>query len=478
MAVSAEYIQTDTNPFDDQVDGHNYFEDESRAEIAQKIAHLLEFGSDLLFIHGDTESGKSTLIKHLITEKRNQWLCCYTNAEESNSVNSFLTVLAKHFGIIESSPESVLDKLAQQLTDAHQKGQFAVLFVDDADKLDPSLFNLIVSISTIAISGSPVLRIGLIGREVPIKLKELIATSSNNSQMTITEIPPFNEEQTGVYIHHRLAAAGSNQQGTFTPAVINRIYKQSRGQPSHINALAYSRITQTENTKHVEAMKPATGDSSSNNHFVLKIIALALAVAVVVSLFFLRSEEQPPKPNDNVAQRQTTLELPKPETPPQQPIIPPKMIPEPPKAEVQTAAPDTQQTTAITQPVNTPEPAQQTQDKADEAIEVQTPVTAAASDSEWRTEVWIAARAQGHLTLQLIALGSPQAAQNFITKNQLKDQAAYFKTSKNNKIYYSVIYGDYDSRAAAQQAAKLLPTSIGKIKPWIRSFASIQKAVR
>lgn len=493
MAVSAEQITAKSNPFSDTVDSSNYFEDEQRAEISQKIAHLLEFGSDILFIRSELESGKTTLIKHLIEEKQPHWRCCYTNAEQANSVNSFLAILARSFQIRETQPEAILNKLADYLTEAHDKGKLTVLFVDDADKLDPSLFKLITSIAAIYISGQPVLRIALIGREIPAILKQLVAQGNSREHITVTEVPAFNEEQTGIYIQHRLAAMDFDQQSQFTPSVVEKIFKQSRGQPSHINALAHSKITQPESTAHSEALQLTKKNSAANNHFVLKLIALALAISVVVSLFFFRSDKSlTPNPPEPIAQKEKTLAIPAPQVEPKEEPVPAKIIPEPPQQtneaakEIKTEETSTSPivtTEAPARPEAKPEPIQDSVTTPSEASantkENGTAVNKAsivAPKNDTKNEEWIKTRPATHFTLQLIALGSAEAAQKYIKDNNIEQQAAFFKTSKNNKIYYAVVFGDFASRQAAQNSIRQLPASLSKIKPWIRSYASIQRS--
>lgn len=471
MAVTAQRFPTISNPFSDEVTSRNYFEDESRSAITQKIAHLLEFGTDILFVHGELESGKTTLIKQLISEKQRDWQCIYTSAEEANSVNSFLKVIAKHLNIGEQQPESVLNQLADTLTLSHEKGVFSILFVDDADRLDPALLKLITSIAGIAIGGQPVLRIALIGREVPTTIKQLI--NENSGELTITEVPAFSEEQTGVYIHHRLAAAGSSDQGLFTPAVISRIHRQSRGQPSHINALAHSTIAQPATAGKNKHSTRRRSDTNAGNQFALKMIAFALAISVIISLFFFRAEQQPEDTLVQTTNTETTLEIPQPEATNEPTPEPAKLIPEP-------AIP----TPVIAEaPVITKNAAPELiPQKAEIQVEAEVTTqpaknTTKETSSKWKTEAWIQSRPSGNLTLQLIALGSPAAVQKFITDNRIGNQAAYFKTIKNGKTFYAVIYGDFSTRRAANDASVILANSL-KLKPWARSFSSIQKLIQ
>lgn len=467
MAVSAEIIQLQNNPFSDQVDSLNYFEDEQRADIRQKICYFLEFGTDIVFVHGSLESGKTTIIQHIIEEKRKEWDSCYVSAQDSNNIGSLLGVLAKCYNIKQSEPEAILSDLAERLTEIHSKGKMATLFIDDAHQLNAPIFKLISSITGIKISGQPVLRIALIGRSIPKELTEQIASLNSKSDLTRVEVPPLTEEQTSTYITHRLAVAGSHNQSTFNATTIQKIYKQSRGQPSHINALAYTRISQPNKTENTG--KP-TNATSSDNHFGLKVIAFALAISVIASLFFFRSNQDGDSNQDvspltipEIAQSEET-------------IIPPKLIPEPKPAKPETSKPTAEVKVEVAQQqpekmTETPQP----NVVAEPAPVKQEPETNVLNDEP---KTWIRSQPGNHFTLQLVALGSQNAAKTFLVQNKIVENSAYFETIRNGKTYYAVIHGSFDNRKSAQDAAQGLPKGMGISKPWIRSFASIQKQLK
>lgn len=490
MAVSAEHIQQEDNPFRDQVDRTNYFEDEDRADLEQKIAYFLEFGSDILFIHCELESGKSVLVQRTIEDKAQEWESCYVSAEEDSDIGSLLDVLANCYNIRKSEPEAILSELADRLTEIHSKGKLAVLFIDNADKLSSPLFKLIASITGIKISGQPVLRVALIGRSIPKELYTQIESTTSSEEITRVEVPVFTEEQTHTYIHHRLASTGSQQQALFNPATTQKIHRQAKGQPSHINALAHARLTQEMNHQtKADANSNRMTTSTGNNHFALKLIAFALAVSVVISLFFFSIEK-----NDLNTAKETQLSLPD-LAPTEEAIIPPKEIPEPvspvqpiqvtTKEEIAEKYADTESTPTIADNKTTPlttkakqkEPPKESLKEAQKDTPVQTLRTRSLSRLELSHE-WIRQQAPKNYTMQLIAVGSIDAATNYIKTNRIEKDSAFFKTQRGDKTYYAVIHGSYSSKAAASAATKTLPIGLQKTKVWIRTFSGIQATLK
>jgi len=84
---------------------------------------------------------------------------------------------------------------------------------------------------------------------------------------------------------------------------------------------------------------------------------------------------------------------------------------------------------------------------------------------------WIKQQNKKHFTLQLLGTHNKNTLPSYIKKYSLKNDAATFKTQRNGKDWFTLIYGFYPTKSAAQAAAKQLPKGVAK--PWVRSFASI-----
>ncbi len=84
---------------------------------------------------------------------------------------------------------------------------------------------------------------------------------------------------------------------------------------------------------------------------------------------------------------------------------------------------------------------------------------------------WIKQQNKNHFTLQLLGTHQKNTLPNYLNKFALTNDAAIFKTKRDNKNWFTLIYGQYPTKSAAQTAAKQLPK--GVTKPWVRSFASI-----
>jgi len=75
----------------------------------------------------------------------------------------------------------------------------------------------------------------------------------------------------------------------------------------------------------------------------------------------------------------------------------------------------------------------------------------------------------------LIAGREKRAIQEFILTHGSADGAVYFRTRRDGKDWYALIYNSYSNKEDALAALEKLPLSWRENRPWMRSFASIQK---
>jgi len=119
--------------------------------------------------------------------------------------------------------------------------------------------------------------------------------------------------------------------------------------------------------------------------------------------------------------------------------------------------------------------------KVVEAVKIDTsPPTkppAPVKETAFKGRVWLLRRNPSRYTLQLIGVQDEGAAKQFISHHGITDEAAYFKTLRDNKPWFSVVYGVYSGRNGALEAKKALPGNLKNGSSWPRSFGSIQKAL-
>lgn len=93
------------------------------------------------------------------------------------------------------------------------------------------------------------------------------------------------------------------------------------------------------------------------------------------------------------------------------------------------------------------------------------------SNQELRT---ISAR---YYTLQLAALTSKIAVQQFIDEHDIGSIVQVYETVRNGSQWFIVTVGNYTSVAAARRAENDLPASVQAVGPWAKSFSQVHREI-
>lgn len=95
------------------------------------------------------------------------------------------------------------------------------------------------------------------------------------------------------------------------------------------------------------------------------------------------------------------------------------------------------------------------------------------------TADWLWNTDENYYTLQLIGSRSKNNILEYMAKQRVPEDYAYFETRLEDKSWFVVVGGQYPDREAAMAAIERLPaTSEGGIKPWARSLQSVREDIR
>ena len=131
-----------------------------------------------------------------------------------------------------------LDTLNRFLLEKNRAGKNVALFIDEAQDLSPQLMEQVRLLSNLETDQHKLIQIILCGQ--PELKKRLSRPDLRQLKQRITvryHIPPLTEEDTLMYIRHRLRVAGSNGQLVFKHGATREVYRYSRGSPRLINAV-------------------------------------------------------------------------------------------------------------------------------------------------------------------------------------------------------------------------------------------------
>ncbi|MCH9671794.1 MAG: AAA family ATPase [Gammaproteobacteria bacterium] len=90
---------------------------------------------------------------------------------------------------------------------------------------------------------------------------------------------------------------------------------------------------------------------------------------------------------------------------------------------------------------------------------------------------WIDRQPSDSHTIQLLGTHNFEALQALVAREKLGGRAAAYRSIRQGRAWYGLIYGAYPTRAAALAAAKSLNSTITKGAPWVRPFRDIQASL-
>ena len=285
-----------------------------------KVAYsLLEYGlheqSGLTVITGEVGSGKTTLIRHLLSEIDQSELAIGLINNTHASLGDLTQWVALAFGIAHEDKDKVtlFRDVQDYLIAEWAGGKRAVLIVDEAQNMDKETLEELRLYTNINADGEQFLQIVLVGQP---ELRDILRAPelAQMAQRVSVEyhIEPLGWQDTANYIRHRLATA-SNEESVeaashiFDSVAIAVIFYFSGGVPRLINtlcdfALVHAYAMGLQSINHTIALEVVRGrtiggvNRFTNNEEQLKLVRERVLDAVGLDLASALEDYKPSAP--------------------------------------------------------------------------------------------------------------------------------------------------------------------------------------
>lgn len=478
--------------------GHGFFPGGGRKTHLEQLRHLSQWSRRVLVVTGPRGVGKSTLYRHLSATLEPRAKAARINAALVGSASDVLHAMVQGFGIA-APPDADVGVLAELISGHAQEQErserFCIAMVDDAELLETRALDLLVNLAATA-----PLRVVLFGEVRVVPAVERAANASSASWHEI-RLVGFDAVDVREYLVWRFRNEGQGVELPFSDAEVKEIARLSEGLPGRVDQMANVLLARIR----------SAGQEARQRRFPLLHRALLAVLAVAVGFAYL--VWQPAREGRDLA-RVERLEVPpaqpRPASNPDQPRAAEQSpVPPPgghdlsddaadageaaapaaaePDAESPAAAPSDEIAAEMPSaappddggdddsPVNEPPVAEPP------APSQTTPAPAAEQQPESgpRGATWIMNQPASAYTLQLVTFSTPERASAFLSGHPDLGAFAQFRQQRDGRIQHVVIYGSFETRAAAEQAAAAgLPGSSGRLEPWIRTFGDVQDAAR
>lgn len=497
----------DRDPFGEGGVQGLFYPGAARQETAEQLQHLARFSDCVLLVTGVAGSGKTALRRHFVAQSAADTRCCVLEAALLEGAEPWLRRVMSGLGLrlaVRGSIDAELQQLAEHCSARSESGGRSWLVIDDAHHLHPDVLQFL---PRLLLAAGRHLRVLLFAD--PVWREELQAVMPPGVPLHTVELQPFERGDTHAYIHYRLNTAGFDGEIPFNPQELERIHSRSAGLPGQVNVLARQVL--------VDAVEVVEQPLNSLPLLHFGVIAATLCAILLLYAWSAMDDgserEAVPIPGlapiEQLESPAIAAGLPDTDAPaeeaapasptgtPSAPTGPDPVI-EPEDASDQPAVDGSAELAAATarDPGTAPEPlpagpAQEAETAPPPKPAVKPPEPesrpAKQDDFVYRSggrsggaptadEEAILRMSASHFALQIMGSDDGAKVRGFVSRSGAKLRV--YRKLNNGTEWYSVLYGDYPNRAAAERALRNLPAGLSGAKPWIRRVGAVQAEIR
>ena len=228
-------------PFSIAPDPRYLFMSERHREALAHLLYGISSGGGFVLLTGEIGAGKTTVCRCFIEQVPGNCRLAYI-FNPKLTVAELLQSVCEEFGIAASGGQggvkAWIDAINAYLLASHAQGRNNVLVIDEAQNLSAEVLEQLRLLTNLETSERKLLQIILIGQP---ELRTMLARPELEqlAQRVIARyhLGPLSVQETGAYIAHRMAVAGSQGAPVFPDAIVPLVHRISGGVPRRINLL-------------------------------------------------------------------------------------------------------------------------------------------------------------------------------------------------------------------------------------------------
>src|SRR5262249_32774196 len=212
------------------------------AQHEEALTHLL-YGiyerKGFIEITGEVGTGKTVLCRALL-ERLDKTIATALIFNSYLTKMELLQAITDDFGLVpqETTSKGYIDTLNAYLLEEFAAGRNAVVVIDEAQNLEPTVLEQLRMLSNLETEGGKLLQIILVGQ--PELREKLVMPQMRQLEQRIAvrfHIHELTRTETAQYITHRMSVAGAAHTGTWSRRALTLIHKYTGGIPRRINLL-------------------------------------------------------------------------------------------------------------------------------------------------------------------------------------------------------------------------------------------------
>lgn len=226
------------NPFRMSADENFRYAHRTYIKAWSYLTYALEQAEGFVLITGKPGTGKTTLIRNILSELDSERVRPVTLVTNLLQGEELLRLVALEFGFPaqDFNKATLLTRIEEYALGLYKQGRRVVVIVDEAQNLSAHGLEELRLLSNLQAGNQSLFQIVLVGQE---EIRSLIyGQGVENIQQRIVascRLLPMQAEQVQGYIEHRLGIVGWDGDPSLDPAIYELLYRITHGVPREIN---------------------------------------------------------------------------------------------------------------------------------------------------------------------------------------------------------------------------------------------------
>jgi putative secretion ATPase (PEP-CTERM system associated) len=235
-----EFYKLSGMPFQLTPDHRFYFGSSNHTRAMAHLTYGLHQGEGFIVITGEVGAGKTTMVGHLLStlDKSRYVAANVVTTQLGPAAVLRMVAQAFHLPAGASDKATLLQRLEYFLRRNDEKGRRCLLIVDEAQNLQPPAIEELRMLSNFQVEQRALLQSFILGQP---QFRRTLASPdlAQFRQRVIASyhLGPMNEEETGLYIMHRLRMVGWDRDPMITDDAFRAVFRATGGVPRMINNL-------------------------------------------------------------------------------------------------------------------------------------------------------------------------------------------------------------------------------------------------